>query len=92
MMVIFSMKLIRLFKRLYYRLINSDPVKNCPVYKDEGCAFVDCPYCNISNCLFIDKLKGDKWVGCAICAYQDACSNSNFGIGCYNGEKEKEEK
>lgn len=78
-------------KRLFYRVKNSDPVYNCPVYLNDGCALVDSPYCEISNCRILGKWKGDKWVGCAICAYQDACSSNNFGLGCCDGEKCKEE-
>ena len=81
-------------KRLFYRVWNSDPVRSCPVFQNKGCLMIDDPYCNVSDCRIIDKCMGEKWVGCAICAYQDACCSKHFGLGCCDGrvlEEEKEE-
>ena len=45
-------------KERFYRWINSDPVKNCPVFKEEGCAFVDGFLCNYPNCeIYRDYLE-----------------------------------
>ena len=35
---------------------------------------------------------GDKWVGCASCLFQDACSSKNFGLGCSEGVKDFKKK
>ena len=90
MMEIFSMGIIRFFKRFFYKVKNSDPVRNCPVYKNEWCALVDSPYCDVKNCNVLKTYMGDKWIGCAACLFQDACSSNNFGLGCSEGVKELE--
>lgn len=86
------MGITRFFKRLYYKLRNSDPVRSCPVYKNDVCAFVDSPYCDVKNCKSLKSYMGDKWVGCASCLFQDACSSKNFGLGCSEGVKEFKKK
>lgn len=37
-----------------------DPVKSCPVYKNEGCAHVDGYLCNYPDCPMIEKTLNDK--------------------------------
>lgn len=85
MMEIFSMDIIRMFKRLYYKLKNSDPVRSCPVYKNESCAFVDSPYCDVKSCNVLKSYMDEKWIGCAACLFQNVCSSKNFGLGCCEG-------
>ena len=36
---------------------DSDPVKKCPVYKNEGCSYVDGPFCNMENCVALKNYK-----------------------------------
>ena len=72
-------------KRWYYRFHNSDPVKKCPVYLNEGCSHVDGPACFFPDCKCMDTYLGRKFVGCVCCAYQDSCSSKQFGFGCQDG-------
>ena len=81
------MELIRLLKRFYYRLKNSDPVRSCPVYKQEGCSHVDGLCCDVRNCAILKKHMDKEWVGCASCLFIDTCSSKDFGLGCNNGIK-----
>jgi len=34
-----------------------DPVKDCPIYLNEGCAHVDGPLCNMDNCEVLKNYK-----------------------------------
>ena len=72
-------------KRWYYRFRNSDPVKKCPVYLNEGCSHVDGPACFFPDCKCMDTHLGRRFVGCVCCAYQDSCSSKQFGFGCQDG-------
>lgn len=49
------MNIIKRIKRIYRRIYNGDPVYNCPVYKNEGCAHVDGPCCAFSDCEIVRK-------------------------------------
>lgn len=85
-----TMNIIKRIKRLWYRLCNSDPVYNCPVYKNEGCAHVDGPLCVPSDCDIVHKYLGHGFVGCAACEFNDECYSKHYGLGCYNGSIKKE--
>ena len=47
-------------KELINRWRNSDPVKHCPVYKENGCAFVDSFMCNFPHCYICDDYNENK--------------------------------
>lgn len=83
------MNIIKRIKRFWYRLRNSDPVRNCPVYKNEGCAFADSPYCVSYDCHSLQKYLGHKWTRCGNCKFSDECCSKNYGFGCYNGIKRR---
>lgn len=80
-----AMNIIKRIKRVWYRLCNSDPVYNCPVYKNEGCAYVDGPLCVPSDCEIVHKYLGHRWIGCVACQFNDECCSKHYGLGCYNG-------
>jgi hypothetical protein len=78
------------FKRWYWRWRNSDPIKNCPVYKNEGCSHVDGILCNFPNCSTYHEYMDHKWIFCLDCKlfHIDNCGNANkYGLGCYDGHK-----
>lgn len=54
-----QMKMNKL-KELINRWRNSDPVKHCPVYKEDGCAFVDSFMCNFPHCYIYDDYNENK--------------------------------
>lgn len=77
-------------KRWYWRWRNSDPIKNCPVYKNEGCSHVDGLLCDFPNCDIYHDYMGHKWLFCLDCKlfHTDNCGNANkYGLGCYDGHK-----
>lgn len=81
-------RIVNKLKRLYWRWRNSDPVRKCPVYKNEGCSHVDGLLCNFPNCDIYHDYMGDKWTYCPDCQYIDNCGYTNkYGLGCYNGCK-----
>ena len=86
------MNIFKKIKRLYYRFRNSDPVKNCPVYHEQGCSHVDGMLCDFPDCRIYHEYMGHEWVGCASCEYNDSCGSHNYGLGCYEGKKINEEK
>lgn len=79
-------------KRWYYKFRNSDPVKKCPVYLNEGCSHVDGIICPFPNCSLVNEYLGKSFISCASCAYQDSCSSEQFGLGCYKGCKIQQEE
>lgn len=79
------MNIIKRIKRNWRRLRNSDPVYNCPVYKNEGCAHVDGLLCVPSDCDILHKYFGHAWIGCTACKFNDDCCSRHYGLGCYNG-------
>ena len=84
------MGLVSFFRRLYFHWVNSDPVKNCPVYREEGCSHVDGMLCDWPNCHIYHEYMGDKFVGCAGCELNECCCGRSYGLGCYDGiEKAK---
>lgn len=40
----------------------NDPVKNCDLYKDSGCAHVDGPLCDYPNCLMNYDYKKQNFI------------------------------
>lgn len=80
------MKILKTIKRLWYRWCNSDPVHKCPVYKNEGCVFVDGICCPFPDCDKVHKYLGHKFVGCVNCQYNQECCSKNYGLGCYDGK------
>lgn len=50
-----AMNIIKRIKRILYRFCTKDPVFNCPIYKNEGCALVDSPYCTFPDCTIVHK-------------------------------------
>lgn len=50
-----AMNIIKRIKMILYRLCTKDPVLNCPIYKNEGCALVDSPYCTFPDCTIVHK-------------------------------------
>lgn len=82
------MNIIKRIKRFWYRLRNSNPVRNCPVFKDRKfCVFVFSPRCKSYDCPTLQKYFGYKWTRCGNCKLSDECCNKNYGFGCYNGIK-----
>ena len=78
--------LIKKLLKLYYRFKNSDPVNNCPVYKDEGCSLVDGPVCPYPKCNLIHEHLGHNFIFCSECFYNECCSSNQYGLGCYDGK------
>lgn len=69
--------------RCYWRWMNSDPVRNCPVFKEGECNLVDGPCCNFPNCdMYLNKM-GKDFMSCANCDLNGLCSSKNYGLGCY---------
>jgi hypothetical protein len=87
MTVGFGERLWRSLKRFWYCLLNSDPVRHCPVYKEQGCAHVDGLLCNFPDCPVFRGFMDRRWVGCAECSFLDVCCSKNYGFGCHDGEK-----
>lgn len=79
------MNIIKRIRRIWRKLRNSDPIYNCPVYKNEGCAFVDGPFCIPSNCKIVYNYLDRKWVGCVMCKFNDECCSKYYGFGCCDG-------
>ena len=49
-------------KKIFKKIANAfkmqslkDPIKHCPLYKSEGCAFVDNHLCDYPNCSILDR-------------------------------------
>lgn len=82
--------MIKFIKKIYYRIKNSDPVLKCPVYKNEGCSYVDGLYCDFPNCSILHKYMGDEWISCFECIYKQDCAHRGYGLGCYNGKRQKD--
>lgn len=40
---------------LIFPVVKSDPVKNCIIYKKEGCTHVDGPLCDVNECSHVLK-------------------------------------
>lgn len=87
MAVGFGERLWRSLKRFWYCLLNSDPVRHCPVYREQGCAHVDGLLCNFPDCPVFRGFMDRRWVGCAECSFLDVCCSKNYGFGCCDGEK-----
>lgn len=83
----FRRRLWRSLKRFWYCLLNSDPVRHCPVYKEQGCTHVDGLLCNFPDCPVFRGFMDSRWVGCAECSFLDVCCSKNYGFGCHEGEK-----
>lgn len=49
--------ILRMISELTIRLKKDDPVKNCEVYKEEGCTHVDGYLCNMDNCDILEKFR-----------------------------------
>ena len=84
------MRIINRLKRWYWRWRNSDPIKNCPVYKNEGCSHVDGLLCDFPTCDIYHDYMGKNWLFCPDCElfHTDNCGNANkYGLGCYDGNK-----
>ena len=81
-------KLIKKLLRSYYRFRNSDPINNCPIYKQEGCSHVDGPFCSFPECDLVHKHLGHKFIFCSECFYNESCSSNQYGLGCYEGKLE----
>ena len=64
------MNIIKRIRRIWRKLRNSDPVYNCPVYKNEGCAYVDGPFC-VPDCKIVYNYLDRKWVCCLMCKFND---------------------
>lgn len=75
------------FKRIYYRIKNSDPLHNCEYCKDNWCNMVDGPFCTFPNCNVRFDYLGKEFVFCPDCVEFDDCLSGKFGLGCYNGKK-----
>lgn len=67
------MNKVDIIKRIWHRFKNSDPIYNCPVYKNEGCAHVNGPLCVPSECNIVHKYLDNKWTGCATCEFNYEC-------------------
>ena len=87
MAVGFGERLLCSLKRFWYCLLNSDPVRHCPVYREQGCAHVDGLLCNFPDCPVFRGFMDSRWVGCAECSFLDVCCSKNYGFGCCDGEK-----
>ena len=48
---------------------------------------VDGPYCNFPNCNIRLKYLGDNFISCSDCTKNDYCTDTNYGKGCFNGNK-----
>lgn len=86
------MNIIKRIKRIWHRFKNSDPIYNCPVYKNEGCAHVDGPFCVLSECNIVRKYLDNKWTSCVTCEFNYECCSKHYGLGCHNGIRIKHEK
>ena len=80
------MKMLKTIKRLWYRWRNSDPVKNCPVYQNEGCSHVDGMLCDFPDCHIYHEYMGHNFCACSSCLLNSNCSGRNYGLGCYDGK------
>lgn len=91
-------RIINKLKRWYWRWRNSDPIKNCPVYKNKGCSHVDGLLCNFPNCStyheYIEQMLSDDWEGDEeIFVPEDECSkpfNTPKILGCIDNLNEIE--
>lgn len=91
-------KIINKLKRWYWCWRNSDPIKNCPVYKNKGCSHVDGLLCNFPNCStyheYIEQMLSDDWEGDEeIFVPEDECSkpfNTPKILGCIDNLNEIE--
>lgn len=81
---------IEKLRRAYWHFLNSDPIRNCQVYKDEGCSLVDGPFCNFPKCSILYDYNGTEWVACCGCIYNEDCISPKYGLGCFEGKKEQE--
>lgn len=86
------MNIFKKIKRLYYRLRNSDPVKNCPVYREQGCSHVDGLLCFFPDCDIVHEYMGHEWIGCGGCTLNEQCCRKQYGLGCYDGERIKNDQ
>lgn len=79
------MNIIKRIRRIWRKLRNSDPVYNCPVYKNEGCAHVDGPFCIPSDCKIVYNYLDRKQVGCLMYKFNDECCSKYYGFDCCDG-------
>ena len=85
-------RIINKIKRFYYRIINSDPLKNCDYYKEIGCGLVDGFDCDVKTRITnrIHKESKDKnFVSCVNCDFLSECCSKQFGLGCNKGRISK---
>lgn len=81
---------INKLKRLYYRIVNSDPLK-CEYHKDNFCNMVDGFYCTFPHCRIREEYlkKEPNFVSCVNCEYNDSCHSKQYGLGCNAGQNIK---
>lgn len=79
------MNIIKRIKRIWRRFKNNDPIYNCPVYKNKGCAHVDGLYCDLSTCEIFHNYLCHRWISCRACQFNDECCSKHYGFGCYDG-------
>jgi hypothetical protein len=85
-------RIINKIKKCYYRIINRDPLKKCPFYKEFGCSHVDGMLCDFPSC---DIYRGyreredSNFVSCVSCVFQQECCSKQFGLGCDKGKISK---
>ena len=77
-------------KRMYLRYKNSDPYYSCEYFKENWCNMVDGQYCHFPNCDIRLKHLGYNFTSCSDCTKNDYCTDTNYGKGCFNGNKCKE--
>ena len=47
---------------------------------------VDGYHCKFPDCDIRLKYLGENFVSCSNCIKNDSCLDTNYGLGCYNGE------
>lgn len=58
-------RLLNILKRMHNFRVN-DPVKYCEAYKEDGCCFVDGPFCDMKDCIIRERYEKSKIDLCAI--------------------------
>lgn len=58
--VIISFALGYIYRVAIEKMRVSDPVYNCDLYKDQGCAHVDGPLCDFPKCSMLNDYRESK--------------------------------
>lgn len=80
------MGILNKIKRIWYLWRNGDPVRKCPVFREEGCSHVDGMLCNFPECNTYHEYMGHEWCSCGVCTFFQECCSKQFGLGCYKGK------